>query len=399
MSTTANYPEYSTLGYSDRFVKTERFTTIVTTIAFIFLVVSFIWLAVIAAKMKDTINFGNRSQAECGATYIEMETARYKLFKGYNENDLRSVKGILQVALFAIMLVLFVTYISYITSTGTDPFAKGVSMAVVVVLTLFYIAYISVNIRYSTQSKYSDNNIDSKGMIGMTSVMMVLIVSVCLLNMLYLNRAVGNPSASIAIVLFVAVFVIIFIFIADIRTRQIIDDFKRVYELNRNEINAGIKDLREDNTNVVNTGPYKGNKVNQWMNIMLAKNISRMNPSEDIGDPMDMTSNDKYKDEAYAYMEHIQGKELSELPNVETVNASRGKIRLNMRNMRRENDNMIQPIRKFTRDVNMFLYVTIAILAFLLYHTAYIKKPMITKIGLVVAILAMIAWLMISIVL
>ena len=395
------YTEYLFLGSTDRFKVYNRIVLFITFAALVLLVVSFILLAILAARLKRTLDYGNLSQKECGNNYIENETARYQLFVGYKEKTVKLIKILLQTALLLIVLALLVVYGGYAFNKDIgNKLVRTLSIAMGVLLVAFYITFQVVNKDYNFISKYNANpdkdaakeKKRDRKMIGLMSTVLVLIVLACLLNIIYLDDAAGNTSVPTGMVLFVAVFVMIFMFIVQRRAKQINDRFITVYSRYKDAINDGISSLRSDTRNIVKTGVLSGKTVKDWMNIMLARNIKKTRPNEDVSNPLDMKSNDAYANDAYSYMEHRQGNELAELPNVGTVNAHRTKIRVNMRNMRRENDAMIAPARKLAREINLFLYTIILIIVFMLYHISYVRQPLMTKVVLVGVILAMVLW-------
>jgi hypothetical protein len=393
--------EYKSIGYTeDTNLQTMNNRVFWITIgAFISLLIGFIILAVFAVKLKDTYEFGKRSQQECGNNYIEMETARYKVFDVYNEKTIRLVKAFLQISLGIIVLTLFGIYLTY--NEGWKSFDVLVPA---LILVGFYIGYFIVMIRHSTQSKYETKDIvKTNSFIGVTVTMMALVIIACLHIMLYLDNEKENKSSQISLVLFTSIIVFVLVIIVEIRTRQINDNFIEVYQQYQYQINDGIGNLRGNKgaKETIQNGPYKGKTVKEWMNIMLAQNINRENPTKQVkADTLSETMNNpKYKGTDWKYMEHRQGKELEYIPDENTVRGDLHKVRLNMQNIRNDNDSMLKPVKKFIREISLVMFLLIAIISFILYHFAYTRNPTMTKIVIIAALLFMVFWLMISIIL
>lgn len=390
--------QYKTFGYTEdtALQKLNNLVFWITIGAFISLLIGFIILAVFAVKLKDTYEFGKRSQQECGNNYLEMETARYKVFDVYDEKTIRLVKAFLQISLGFIVFALLIIYLDYADMNFTT--------LTLWILGLFYIGYFIVMIRHSTQSKYSTKApVKTNDFIGVTVTMMALVIIACLHIMLYLDNEKENKSSRISLVLFTAIIVFVLIIIVEIRTRQINDNFIEVYQQYQNQINDGIGNLRgsKGNKEIIQNGPYTGKTVKEWMNIMLAQNINRTNPTKNVDENTltDTMTKDEFKGTDWKYMEHRHGKELEYVPDENTVKGDLNKVRLNMQNIRNDNGSMLKPVKQFITEVSIVMFLFIAIISFIIYHFAYTRKPTMTKIVIIAALLFMVFWLMISIIL
>lgn len=353
-------------------------------IALVLVLTVFILLARMVHKLSKIKGIGDRSQKECGVSYMECETSRYMLFQEYTKNKMEkrieSIKKLLYTALVLLVVSTIVLAVSSIVKKkNMAPNVIGLLLIVIV-----FLVFSGVN-KDTILRKYNDKKDNStKKLIAWMTVLLAFMVIFCVYKQLYEN----SGSGAVILLLATMVPVFAFMFMINISMNSIYFKFIKPYKQITTSTNNAIKNLVEDNRHTM----PGGKKVGVWMKTTLAQNIIRVHPSEEYGEPrviLNGKSPDgiKYKDLYYAYLENMQGRELSELPNTRAVNEKRITIRTNMKMLREENKKMMKPVVRFIRIIQFTLLLVFLLLLFSFYHYGYMEHPMLTKfiiLGLVV---------------
>jgi hypothetical protein len=394
-------------------------------IAGILIIYCWFTILIIIRRLHLLTLIGDRSQAECGKNYMEIETARNKIYTDYNkriDKSLKRIKLLLGIILslcllsFTIVLAQQFFQIKSLRSQSLKPpgIREYLVVRVPIILTICIITYIVYIIQtYSSKLQNRYGNSVSKISIPMNTAvtgaffffLLFLASYVIWLNGYLLNRS----STAYIWILMILPATMIFAFVINLYVAKIQNEFIKPYSNTVSDINKNVNVLRNIDCDgcVIPDGAKKGMKVKDWMNLMLARNIKRMNPDEENGDPAlllaDSTNSNasEYLQNLYAYIEHALGKELSELPdNVDSVNQARLNIRKDMRSLRHNNKAMLKPVKSLVRLIFMSTLLIILILTFIVYHSYYLKYPTGTTITtalisfLIIFILVAYSWYM-----
>lgn len=374
-------------------------------IAGVLIITSWIMLVIIIRKLHLLILVGNRSQAECGKNYMEIETARNKIYMAYIKKYNKSLKliKILIGTILSLCLVSFTILIAKqffaikslcpdtLKPNGLRKYLMIRLPIVLFVCVITYIVYMKENYKFKLENRYL--NQASKFSIPMTTAVtgsffffLLFLAS----YIVWLNGYLLNRSSTVYIwLLMILPITMIFAFFINIYVDKINNEFIVPYSNTTNDINKSINELREMDCSqcVIQNGPQKGMKIKDWMNLMLARNIKRMNPGEETGDPTMLLQdsanpqNAEYLKTLYAYIEHALGKELSELPdNVDVVNRARLNIRQKLRSLRHNNDAMLKPVKSLVAGVFFSTVLVISVFAFMIYHSFYLNYPTATTV-------------------
>ena len=429
---------------NNRMLKTDSdkidYSGIFIYLAFFLALVTWIILYTSARDINVLIAVGNRVQQECGKSYMEIETARYKLYNEYVNTiskKLSKIKKMLMLAFLLVIIGVIGVFLQRwwplwirgdiqagsvtIKSKGRYA-AQGAAVGLsLVILTLFIVMYALIN-KTSLENRYSNIDKDNKKNLVIV-ISLVTIIVACLLALLGITLWVNNLiEQGLGVrnknyVLFFSVLVVVIIltslYAINIGTSKINKDFVAPYGNNVASINKNILSIKNANCSdagcMIETGPDSGKTVSEWMNITLARNIIRMNPDEK-GDPqMILNSSDakgnKYANVLYAYIENEQGRELAEIPNDNpSIKRSKDNIRQKMWENRRNNDAMLKSAKRFVSTVYAIVFIVFITVMFLVFHNFYVNFPagttvsIVVKISILIAIVAVICWLMASIV-
>lgn len=369
-------------------------------VCMILILTTIILLSRLVFSYQSSILFGNRAQWECGTNYMEYETARFKLYQDYEKQSgkTKNIKGLLQTSLG--FMIAMVSALLIMNMLNNEDAIRWFSVGVLIIILILYIAFLSANRKDALFNKYDDSTKNTGPFVGLLSTLFALILIVCGTHIFKLNKE--NPTIPILMV-FISIFIYGFLYIVNISTNKINYDFVDAYKKNTNSINNKVTQLLENQTDRIPTGPDRGKTVGEYMERMLARNIKRMHPDEEYGEPNVVIKSKNRQDKSYAslyyaYIENREGRELSELPDTEEVNTVRTELRKAMRNLRYENDSMIRPVNNFIKNIWAFLYLFIFIVLFLLYHPVYMRYPGWTKVILGLIIIALVLWIMFSLI-
>jgi len=269
-----------------------------------------------------------------------------------------------------------------------------------VLLIAFLIAFFVVNRKAVLENTYGDSKTEKK-MTPLLIVMLVLIVIVCIVNSIFINPEIKDETNTLVVLMIAAIFTIAFMFVVNINTKKINDNFISQYSNYSQEINGAICKLGKNDKDSISGGVNDGMKINKWIKQMLSRNYKRVNQDEegggtDYGFGENINCTDK---NIYSYIEHSNSTELYELPaNIDRVREQQNIIRKNMWNMRYENNAMIKPVKKIIQQMRIFILILMFILAFIVYHVAYVNYPGYTKMTLVAIVLIFTFILMYSII-
>ena len=383
-----------------------------TIIAVLLLFVAIVMMAQLTSKLNDALVFGNRSQKMCGQNYMEYESARNKLYTEYNstetEKKIKSIKQLLSGSLILIAIALIVSLI--ITFYGRNTTLDWDRWYIIlyfrgfaILLGIFLLIFFAVNRKAVLENTYGDSKTE-KAMTPLLIVMLVLIVLICICNIVFINPVINDQTANMFVLMIVTILTITFMFIINIRTKEINDKFISKYKSYLDKINDKICILKKDKTNTIPEGVNKGMTIHKWIIQLLSRNYERISQSEGennipIQTEDEVDCNNKKNKINYAYLEHNHGKELDELPDdkVQVLN-SRDTIRENLWNMRNENSTMIKPVKQFVQQMRTFVLVALFMIMFMVYHVAYINYPGYTKLALVAIVLLFTLVLMYSVI-
>lgn len=387
-------------------------------ICVILLITAWIMLVSTVRKMDMLIEVGKRSQEECGKNYMERETARNRLYMEYTDkigNSLKTVNSLLIIIIgiaFATTLINLGVNLNRIRSinckeltqiSGTENIIakiknKTTMMTVVTIIIILalvatFISYVQQNTQIKFQNKYTDA-IKYSGSMSTTTLLLLAFgasfVNIIMSENFVLKDVLSKPSSAVFIWIVLLSIVFVFIYMMNINTIKINNDYIVPYGSSVEQINKDINALRKLDCDecTIQEGAKKGMQISKWMNLMLSRNIMRANPDEENGDPLliledtNTSGSNKYLNTLYAYIEHSLGKELQELPeNVAMANKLRTNIRQKFRYIRRNNDSMIQPVKSFVIQIATITAILVGVAAFLLYHLAYINSPTATTIA------------------
>lgn len=383
-------------------------TFIFIIIAGVLIILSWIMLIIIIRKLHISLLVGDRSQAECGKNYMEIETARNKIYTDYVKqysNSLKFIKTLIGVILslclvsFTILIFKHFFAIKGLCADTLKPDGRRMYWLIrlpilFIICIATYIAYMNETYKYNVENKYL-NKVTQISVKFTTAVTIAFFLSLLVLAIfiIWINGHLLNRSSTVYIwLLMILPITMIFAFFINIYVDKINNEFIVPYSNTTNEINNAINFLRNINCGQCVVGDKDSKSaepipVSKWMNIMLARNIKRMNPGEENGDPamllQDMANPQtaEYLKTLYAYIEHALGKELSELPdNVEAINQARMYIRQRMRSLRHNNDAMLSPIKSLIAGVFFSTVLVISFFIFMIYHSFYINYPTATTV-------------------
>ena len=364
-------------------------------------------IAQLTSKLNNAYMFGNRSQKMCGQNYMEIESARNKLYLEYTSPDtekkIKNIKKLLSASLILIVSILIVSIC--ISAFGRINWEDWGWWWVYfgfagVLLIAFLIAFFVVNRKAVLENTYGDSKTEKK-MTPLLIVMLVLIVIVCIVNSIFINPEIKDETNTLVVLMIAAIFTIAFMFVVNINTKKINDNFISQYSNYSQEINGAICKLGKNDKDSISGGVNDGMKINKWIKQMLSRNYKRVNQDEegggtDYGFGENINCTDK---NIYSYIEHSNSTELYELPaNIDRVREQQNIIRKNMWNMRYENNAMIKPVKKIIQQMRIFILILMFILAFIVYHVAYVNYPGYTKMTLVAIVLIFTFILMYSII-
>lgn len=386
----------------------------------ILLVTVWIMLLLTIHKMDMLIRIGNRSQEECGRSYMEIETARHKLYAEYTEKLQGSLKSINTILISITGIVFLLTIANLIINLQrvrktisydmTDQYKTKIYLATIafgLILGISYSTYVRKNTDIKFQTKYSDVSKKLPYASSMSTTSMLFVAFVASFALLFnVNKNLASKgylikqstSQWIWIVILPVVFLLLYMM--NINMTKINNNFLIPYSTDIKEINRNINSLRTLNCDncVLQDGAKKGMKISDWTNLMLARNIKRANPEEESGDPLHLledttsTGSNRYTNVLYSYLEHAMGKELQELPdNIDQTNVFRTAIRKAMRHMRHTNNDMLLPAKSFVLQIAIFTAIVVGIIAFVLFHIAYTNNPTATTISVTIACVITIA--------
>ena len=395
-----------------------------TIIAVLLLFTAIVMIIQLTSKLNNTLMFGTRTQKMCGQSYMEFESARNKLYIEYTSpgttKKIKSIKQLLSASLIVITIVLgislFISLIGYkiinmnqtekiwgwrISGNGKFGWYLGFAD---IFLIIFLISFFAVNRKAVLENTYGVSKTE-KSMTPLLIMMLILIVLICIMNIVVINPKLNDKTPTLFVLMIAAILTITFMFVINIRTKKIADDFTSNYAKYSNDINLSICNLGQDDKNTIQEGINKNMKIKKWVKQLLSRNYKRIFQDEEDGDidiefgnNIDNCTNEKFKMN-YVYLEHSHGKELDELPdNVDHIHKDRNTIRKNMWNMRNENDKMIKPIKQFVQQMRIFILIVLFMITFMVYHIAYINYPGYTKLVLVSVVLIFTFVLMYSVI-
>lgn len=411
-------------------------------IAFVLALITWVILYTSARDIDVIISVGNRVQQECGKSYMEIETARYKLYNEYVNTiskNIAKIKKMLMVAFLFVIIGVIGIFLQrwwpllkvnggitssnkVIMSSESRRTAQILAIIVSVVILILFVIMYSLTSKMSLENKYSNTDKDNKkNFVIVISFVTIIIVGVIALLSIILwlnsiveqNLGVNNKNYVLFFSILVVVIVLASLYAVNIGTNKINNEFISPYGSNAISINKSIMSIKDANCNdagcVIQNGPDSGISVNEWMKITLARNIKRMNP-EEKGDPeLILNSRDvkgnKYSNSLYGYIENEQGRELAEIPNTKlTIRRNKDNIRQKMWENRRNNNDMLKSAKQFVRTVYAIVFIVFITVMFLLFHSFYMNFPAGTTVSIVLqiftllAIVAVVCWLMASIV-
>lgn len=396
------------------------------------------WFVLYSAARDINVQLvvGNRLQQECGKSYMEQETARYRLYNHYNDKISKTLALIKKMLMIAFILVIIgVIWLvgqrwwplglngeirSVMTSTKRKTVQLVVGLTVIVVVSLFVVYYV-LNKRTSLENSYSGSAKKSTAITAAFLTIILVGLAVLLGIVFWLNSLVeeklgiSNKNYVPFFAIVVLAIVMASMYAVNIGIDKINDGFISPYGTNVADINKSIKDLKDENCGsnsagcIIETGPDSGITVPEWMKLTLARNIKRMNPDEK-GDPMLLLNSsdakgNKYADTLYGYIENDQGRELAEIPNTnEAIKRKKDSIRQRMWENRRNNDAMLKPVKTFVYNVYAVVFIITIAITFLLFHEFYANFPtgatyfFVVRAFVFLLIVAILCWLMVSVV-
>jgi len=367
-----------------------------------------VMMAHLTSKLNNAYMFGNRSQKMCGQNYMEIESARNKLYLEYTSPDtekkIKNIKKLLSASLILIVTILivsiFISAVDVKDGNKWNTIAWVYFVGAIILLASFLIAFFVVNRKAVLENTYGDSKTEKK-MTPLLVVMLALIVITCIVNSIFINPEIKDETPTLVVLMIAAIFTIAFMFVVNINTKKINDNFISQYSNYSQEINGAICKLGKNDKDSISGGVNDGMKINKWIKQMLSRNYKRVNQDEegggtDYGFGENINCTDK---NIYSYIEHSNSTELYELPaNIDRVREQQNIIRKNMWNMRYENNAMIKPVKKIIQQMRIFILILMFILAFIVYHVAYVNYPGYTKMSLVAIVLIFTFVLMYSII-
>lgn len=376
--------------------------------AVVFIIVAWIMLVVTVRKMSLLMMIGTRSQEECGKNYMEHETARNKLYIEYT-GQIGTFLKVISNLLITIIGLAFLAFIAHLINnlftlfskykkdssnmTCEDTFTPNKRLiyilllgAIILTLTVLYIVYIQQNTQFKFEAKYNDaiKKIPLAGRVSVTTLLSIAFITAIIL-IIYMNKIIETTMTPLIVWIILLTIAFIFIYMMNINTIKINNQFVLPYGSATKNINENINVLRDLTCNecVVKEG---GTKINEWMNRMLSRNIKRVHPEEENGDPatlLDSSQENGYLNTLYAYLEHALGQELKELPSsVTRANDARIEIRKKMRYLRHHNNDMLNPVKSFVSQITSITLIIVAIFTFMLFHFIYQKYPTATTVSM-----------------